>query len=85
MCRICGKYICPSACPSYGGKSAERGRMVCECSACGVFLCEYDDIKYSYRKPYCDDCYFSEAAEIYGRKNERGQEKRRGNTDSADG
>ena len=57
MCQICGKYICPSTCPSYSGRSAERGRKIGECSLCGAFLCEYDTSKYSYGKPYCHKCY----------------------------
>lgn len=63
MCQICGKYLCPPACPSYRGRSAERGYKICECSACGTFLCEYDTIKHSYGKPYCQDCYVKIIAE----------------------
>lgn len=57
MCRICGKYVCPAGCPSYEGRSAELGEMIGECGRCGVRLCEYDFIVYSYGKPYCYDCY----------------------------
>lgn len=63
MCQICGKYLCPPACPSYRGRSAERGDKICECSVCGAFLCEYDIVKYSYGKPYCRDCYIELIAE----------------------
>ncbi|MBE6531877.1 MAG: hypothetical protein E7679_07340 [Ruminococcaceae bacterium] len=74
MCRICGKYICPPSCPSYDGESAEMGKMIGRCSECGVRLCEYDDIVYSYGKPYCVDCY-----NIKIRYDERYKYKRRGN------
>ncbi len=57
MCRICGKYICPPACPSYDGESAERGRRIGFCASCNRTLCEYDYIGYSNGKPYCLDCY----------------------------
>ena len=57
MCRICGKYKCPPSCPEYEGESAERGKRVGVCHICGVGLCEYDDIVYSYGKPYCMACY----------------------------
>ena len=57
MCRICGKYICPPACPSYDGESAERGRAKGRCYVCGAMVCEYDEIVYSSGKPYCFACY----------------------------
>ena len=57
MCRICGKYICPPACPSYEGESAERGRRTGWCRGCGEALFEYDEVRYSGGKPYCFACY----------------------------
>ena len=56
MCQICGKYICPSACPSYDGESAEYGKRIDFCSECGAYLCEFEYIDYSYGKPYCSEC-----------------------------
>ncbi|MBQ8140137.1 MAG: hypothetical protein IJ038_00385 [Clostridia bacterium] len=57
MCGVCGKYICPPPCPFHNGESAERGRKRGECYACGESLCEYDEIRFSYGKPYCVDCF----------------------------
>ena len=56
MCRICGKYNCPPACPSYNGESAELGERIDFCAVCGTPLYQYEYIKYSYGKPYCVDC-----------------------------
>ena len=61
MCLICGKYKCPPTCPEYEGESAERGRAVGLCSVCGSVICEYDDMEFSYGKPYCIDCYNKES------------------------
>lgn len=60
MCEICHKYKCSSGCPSYEGESAELGRRVCFCEGCGVTLYEYEEICYSYGKPYCIDCLLKE-------------------------
>ena len=56
MCRICGKYICLSSCPGYEGESAEYGKRIGYCSVCGVTICEYEPVEYSYGKPYCIEC-----------------------------
>lgn len=56
MCGICGKFICPSSCPSFDGESAEYGKRIGYCAGCGISLCEYEDIEYSYGKPYCSEC-----------------------------
>ena len=56
MCKICRKYKCPPSCPSYDGESPERGVRIGFCALCGEPLCEYDNIEYSYGKPYCVDC-----------------------------
>ena len=57
MCRICNKFICPPPCPNYSGESAERGKRIAICHACGRSICEYDDINFDYGFPYCLDCY----------------------------
>ena len=56
MCRICGKYICPTSCPSYDGESAELGKRIAFCSLCGGSLREYDYVRFYYGKPYCAEC-----------------------------
>lgn len=38
MCAICRMYICPAACPSYEGKSLERGKPVAQCEECGEYI-----------------------------------------------
>ena len=57
MCRICGRYICRPACPMYIGESAEWGKPISSCALCGGSICEYEDIRYSYGKPYCTNCF----------------------------
>ena len=56
MCDICGKYICPPACPSYSGDSAEFGRCVGVCRKCGRSI--YADNEYfgSVSARICLDC-----------------------------
>ena len=78
MCRICGKYICPPQCPSYSGESAERGRMIGRCYVCGESLCEYDYLRYAYRKLLCYDCYkgMSDDRGEYERDNRDRKEKK---------
>jgi hypothetical protein len=34
MCDICKKFICPPACPSYDGRSAEHGKRIADCAIC---------------------------------------------------
>lgn len=58
MCEICRKYLCPPACPSYVGRSAERGKTVFRCADCGKLLHEYDDYIIDYGNPYCLACKF---------------------------
>ena len=35
MCEICRRFICPSSCPSYEGRSSEYGRRIGVCRRCG--------------------------------------------------
>ena len=35
MCEICRRFICPSSCPSYDGRSSEYGRRIGVCRRCG--------------------------------------------------
>jgi transcription initiation factor IIE alpha subunit len=56
MCAICRRYICPSACPSFTGESAELGERLFDCSSCGAVVYENDEYAISYGKPYCKRC-----------------------------
>ena len=38
MCEICKRFICPPACPSYDGRSAEKGKRIAVCRVCGAEL-----------------------------------------------
>ena len=56
MCAICRRYICPSACPSFEGASAELGRRLSVCTSCGGAIYESDEYVINYGKPYCKRC-----------------------------
>lgn len=56
MCAICRRYICPSACPSFVGDSAELGKRLFGCSGCGEAIYEDDEYNIRYGKPYCKKC-----------------------------
>ena len=57
MCAICRRYICPSACPSFEGASAELGRRLSVCTSCGGAIYESDEYVINYGKPYCKSCF----------------------------
>ena len=59
MCSFCAKYICPPACPRYSGENAEKGKLLAVCHGCGRSLREYDNIDFSYGKPYCFECFYN--------------------------
>ena len=56
MCAICRRYICPSACPSFAGESAELGKRLYVCSSCGEPIYEIDEYDIQYGNPYCKRC-----------------------------
>lgn len=56
MCSICGKYLCPPACPSYRGDSAELGKRVGICRKCGRYIYENEDYYGSVGAKICEDC-----------------------------
>lgn len=56
MCEICRKYRCPPNCPSYEGRSAEYGRRIAVCGACGRSLYEEDIIREYGGRAVCDEC-----------------------------
>ena len=45
ICDECKKYVCPSSCPSFGGRGVGTEAMIGECTRCQVRL-------------YSDDAYF---------------------------
>ena len=52
MCKECGKYECPPACPNYISSRELRG---CRCEWCEEFY-EKWELVYIGGKPYCADC-----------------------------
>ena len=76
MCAICRRYICPSACPSFLGESAELGKRLFECSACGEAIYEGDEYIVGYGKPYCNRCVSYGAIENEAQEGQRGGGKR---------
>ena len=60
MCNICRKFICPPACPSYEGRSSERGLRVAVCRICGEFIYRGGGRFLNDRHPLCFDCYLRE-------------------------
>ena len=70
MCAICRRYICPSACPSFEGESAELGKRLFVCSMCDEPIYETDEYGIRYGNPYCKKC-------IELDKTEREREERR--------
>lgn len=52
MCKECGKYECPPACPNYISPCEARGRR---CEWCEEFY-EKGELVYIDGKPYCADC-----------------------------
>lgn len=65
MCDICRRFICPPACPSYAGISAEYGKRRARCTECGRWLYDEDDYIIDYGYPYCLRC-----AKLYGEDEE---------------
>ncbi len=56
MCKICEFFICPPACPSYDGESAEYGKPLGRCDGCGDYVYEGDLYYVEKRKIFCADC-----------------------------
>ena len=51
ICKICGQYNCPPACPSFDGFVAGLGSSIGECEVCGS-------------RAYSDDTYFEKNGKI---------------------
>ena len=60
MCDICKKFICPPACPSYDGRSAEHGKRIAVCAICKEPIYLGDLYFASTKLILCSRCYARE-------------------------
>ena len=63
MCDICGRPICPPACPSYNGRSAELGHRVGICRKCGRSIYTGESARQEFDSLVCGEC--SKAAAVF--------------------
>ena len=57
MCEICGKYVCPPACPSYMGKSCNSGGLWAVCTRCSREIYRRDVLFRKSEMIFCRECY----------------------------
>ena len=62
MCKICGKYICPSGCPN-----AKEPAIFAKCEACGAEIYDGDEYYNIDGHKYCESCVSGgyRTAEVY--------------------
>jgi len=60
MCKTCGRYICPPACPEYSAKSATRGAIYGSCHECGEIIYRDDNYIRKCEILYCEKCSSTE-------------------------
>ena len=56
MCPECHRFICEEGCPAYRGRSAERGRALCNCSLCDTPIARGESFYSVGARPVCREC-----------------------------
>ena len=56
ICKICGQFVCPPACPEFDGYVAGLGSAKSECETCGVRNYDGDGHFIKNGKAICIDC-----------------------------
>ena len=56
ICKICGQFVCPPACPEFDGYVTGLGNATSECEICGVRNYEGDGHFMKNGKAICSEC-----------------------------